>query len=63
MARKYRRITYEDRKRIEFLYKNKEPIQCIADMIGVSRPTIYRELERGFDADRNYSAETAQKKM
>lgn len=63
MSRKYWKLNYEDRKKIEFLYKSKMPIQGIADMIGVSRQTIYRELKRGFDEDKNYSAEVAQKKM
>ena len=60
--RKYKRISYEDRKKIEKLYKYGDSHQQIADVIGVSRITIYREKKRGWDEDtKSYNADTAQR--
>lgn len=45
--RKYKHLKYEDRLKIEELYKQKHTVIDIAQRIGVSRQTIYNELERG----------------
>lgn len=62
MARSFRHLTYEDRKKIEFMYKNKSRVQDISSVLNVSRATIYRELDRGRDDRGNYNATLAQMK-
>lgn len=65
MALRY--LTYEDRKTLESLYSAGTPLPEIADAVGTSLATIYRELERGSTGDLNaigrfgYSAELAQR--
>lgn len=58
--RKYKRITYSERKRIEKMYKNNVDIAMIALDIGVARQTIYREIKRGQDENGDYNADVAQ---
>ena len=60
ILRKYKKITYSDRKRIEKMYKNDVDIAMIALDIGVARQTIYREIKRGEDENGNYNADIAQ---
>ena len=66
MARKYKIITPEDRRTIEEVYSDGLAPVEIADKIGVSPSSIYRELARGYtgDTDENgrpaYSADVAQ---
>lgn len=48
MARKYRYITFDDRKQIARLWSIGTPAQAIAGEIGVSLGTLYRELKRGY---------------
>ena len=43
---KYRRLTYDDRKAIENMYKAKKTQSEITNAIGVSQSTISRELSR-----------------
>lgn len=69
MARKkYKLLTYEDRKKLEEMYLNNERPSDIADKLGVHTATIYKELQRGDTGalDKNlrseYSAELAQRK-
>lgn len=45
-ARTYRRLTFEDRQKIQDLLEISIPILEIADQINVSRSTIYREISR-----------------
>ena len=47
MARKYRYIDFEDRKRIARLWSIGTPAQAIAREIGTDPATISRELRRG----------------
>lgn len=47
MARRYKRITYEDRKQIAAYVSDGVSITTIAERLGVSRATLYRELARG----------------
>ena len=61
MARKYKRLNYEDRKAIEAMCKRAEEI---AEAMDVHRATIYHELKRGGAENGNrkqYSADMAQK--
>lgn len=56
------RLSFRDRQKIENLYKNNVKKIDIARQIGCSRPTIYREINRGWDPVREtYSAELGQK--
>ncbi len=62
MARKYKRIVFADRQRIEAMYKSGIKPECIAEKIGVHVATMYRELERGGVKDgTGYNADTAQR--
>ena len=62
MARKYKRIVFADRQRIEAMYKSGIKPEDIAKKIGVHVATIYRELERGGAKDgTGYNADTAQR--
>ena len=54
----YKRLKFEDRKKIEKLCAEGKTIDEIAYIIGVHYATIYRELERGGEP---YRAEFAQK--
>jgi IS30 family transposase len=66
VARKYKRLSYEDRRRIESMCREGRTTDEIAATIGTHRATIYLELKRG-GAERgkraNYSAERAQKQI
>lgn len=53
----YKRITFEDRRKIEKMAKEGMDKTSIAAAIGVHYQTISRELEKGGDP---YKAETAQ---
>ncbi len=48
MERRYRYITFEDRKQIARLWAIGTPAQAIAEEIGVNPATISRELRRGY---------------
>ncbi|MCI8935185.1 MAG: helix-turn-helix domain-containing protein [Clostridiaceae bacterium] len=48
VARKYRYIDFEDRKRIARLWSIGTPAQAIAEEIGTDPATISRELRRGY---------------
>lgn len=47
MARHYKYITFSDRREIAALYQANERPADIADRLGVTTATIYRELKRG----------------
>lgn len=53
----YKRLTYEDRQRIEQLNAQGKTIDEMALTIGVHSATMYRELARGGEP---YKAEVAQ---
>lgn len=64
MARKYKRLSYEDRKTIEEMCRNGKKADEIAVAMDVHRGTIYRELQRGGASGGNrqqYSADVAQR--
>lgn len=56
----YKRIRFEDRKRIERLYAEGKTVDEIAFIIGVHSTTMYRELEKGGDP---YRASVAQQNV
>ena len=60
MRKKGKKITWDDRQRIEQLTKVDMSIAMIAKDIGVSRAAIYNELARGGTP---YSADYAQKNV
>lgn len=60
MARKYKRLRYEDRQAIEKMLKAGDSIAVIAGALGVHRDTIYKEFARSGTDQKNYSAEVAQ---
>ena len=43
----YRYITFQDRKQISTRYLNGDRVADIADGLGVTAATVYRELKRG----------------
>ena len=47
MVRKYKYISFSDRKQIAALYQTNARPADIAEKIGVTTATIYRELKRG----------------
>ena len=53
----YKRLTYEDRQKIETLYKEGKTIDEMALLMGVHSTTMYREIARGGEP---YSADRAQ---
>ena len=57
-TRKFRHLNYQDRKKIEKMLKENMRVTVIANVIGVHRATIYKELKRGGSP---YSADNAQK--
>lgn len=64
MARKYKRLSYEDRKTIEAMCRAGKKAEEIAAAMDVHRATIYHELQRGDAGGGNrqqYSAELAQR--
>lgn len=57
--RPYTSLTFDKRRIIESMTKEKQPPQRIAEATGVHVATIYRELKRGQTED-GYSAIKAQ---
>lgn len=57
MNLRVKRITFNDRKLIEKLFKENKSVQEVSEATGFHITTIYKELKRGGDP---YSAETAQ---
>lgn len=63
VARKYKRLRYEDRQVIEKMSRAGSRVIDIANALGVHRDTIYKEYTRcGATAD-TYSAEKAQETL
>ena len=61
MAGCYRRLTYEERCKIEALQRSGQSVSAIARQLGRPRETVSRELSRNSGAD-GYSCEEAQKR-
>lgn len=60
MARKYKRLRYEDRKTIERMLKAGDSVVMIAGALGVHKDTIYKELTRSGTDQHTYTADIAQ---
>lgn len=63
MKRRYKKLTYADRRLIERMIGQGISPKIIASEIGVHIATIYREMQRGVDAEGNYKAELAQRAL
>lgn len=63
MARKYKRLRYEDRQTIERLCKNGSSVKAIAESLGTHRDTIYRELHRCGATLETYTAAAGQQAL
>ena len=58
--KRYKKITYNDRKTIEKLMQDGKDTTAIAAAVGVHYGTIMRELKRGGDP---YKADVAQRSL
>lgn len=63
MKRKYKRLRFEDRKALEIMLTSGFSISEIAELLGVHRDTIYRELHRSGKTRDSYTAEDGQKSL
>lgn len=63
MRKPYKKLTYADRQTIERMSAEGQPPKAIAEVTGVHIATIYRELQRGEDAEGYYKAELAQQAL
>lgn len=61
VARKYKRLRYEDRQTIEKMLKDHNSVAEIAGVLGVHRDTIYKEFDRSGTDKRTYSADAGQR--
>ena len=61
MARKYKRLRYEDRQTIEKMLKDHNSVAEIAGSLGVHRDTIYKEFARSGTDQHTYSADAGQR--
>ena len=60
MARRYKRLRYEDRRTIEKMLKAGDSIVEIAAAVGTHRDTIYKEIKRSGTDKLTYTADVAQ---
>ena len=60
MARRYKRLRYEDRRTIEKMLKAGDSVVMIAGALGVHRDTIYKEIKRSGTDELTYTADVAQ---
>ena len=63
VRKQYKKLTYADRQTIEHMSAEGKPPKAIATATGVHIATIYRELQRGADAEGTYKAELAQQAL
>ena len=63
MRKPYKKLTYADRQTIERMSGQDIPAKAIALETGVHIATIYRELQRGADAEGHYKAGLAQQAL
>ena len=63
MARKYKRLRYDDRQVIEKMSRAGSRVVDIATTLGVHRDTIYKEYARCGATPDTYSAEKAQETL
>ena len=63
MARKYKRLRYEDRQTIEKMLKDHNSVAEIAGALGVHRDTIYKEFTRSGTDQNTYTAAAGQRAL
>lgn len=63
MARKYRKLDYQDRKTIERMLKNHASVIEIAGTLGTNRDTLYKEFERSGTNRHTYNADAGQRAL
>lgn len=63
MARKYKRLCYEDRQVIEKMSRAGSRVTDIAATLGVHRDTIYKEYNRCRATPDTYNAKKAQETL
>lgn len=61
MARKYKRLHYEDRKTLEKMLRAGGSVAEVAGALGVHRDTIYKEFARSGTERHTYSADAGQR--
>ena len=61
--KKYKRLRYEDRKKMEQMCKDGFNVAKIAEVLDVHRDTIYKELTRCKATLQTYDADVAQKTL
>lgn len=61
MARKYKRLRYEDRQTIERMLRAGSSVVEIATALDVHKDTIYKEFTRCNTDKKTYNAEQAQR--
>lgn len=61
MARKYKRLRYEDRKTLEKMLRAGDSVAEAAGALGVHRDTIYKEFARSGTDRHTYSADAGQR--
>lgn len=61
--KQYKKLTYADRQTIERMSKQGAKVKEIAEATDTHITTIYRELQRGADAEGVYKAELAQQAL
>lgn len=62
VRKRYKKLTYQDRQKIEAMLKTGATPKELANETGVHIATIYRELERG-NAGEGYNANLAQQTL
>ena len=63
MRKQYKKLTYADRQTIERMSGQVIAPKAVALETGVHIATIYREMQRGTDAEGHYKAELAQQAL
>lgn len=63
MRKRYKKLTYADRQKIERMVAQGQKPKDMANATDVSSQTIYRELQRGKDKDGKYKAQIAQQSL
>lgn len=61
VARKYKRLRYEDRKTLEKMLRAGDSVAEAAGVLGVHRDTIYKEFARSGTDQHTYSADAGQR--
>jgi IS30 family transposase len=59
LAKKYKYLTLEDRRKLARLYRRGDTVASIAEELGVSPGTVYKDLHRGDtgETDKNWRNE------